>query len=193
MDEIFEAKAITRNSMLDKLKSKIQSKKIAVEAVSADALELGFGSEDEVPYSIERALAMESKKAMQEPKKEDILDSYLRKNPLYAVAEVDGGILGGTLDQVMEEISKISPQRVEFSVVTTDEAAAKSTLSNTLASESLEQLDKSLSELLRVLGCDIDLAGNTKYQDLKTKYSASHLHSAIQSAEFLIGLFKTIK
>ena len=130
MNEVFEAKALTRNSMLDKLKSKIQSKKIEVEAVSADELELGFGSDDEVPYSMERALAMEGKKAMQESKKEDILDSYLKSNPLYAVAKVDDGVIGGLLENVMNEITQIKPSSVAFAIVTTDEEAAKTVMSS---------------------------------------------------------------
>ena len=82
MNEVFEAKTLTRNSMLDKLKNKIKSKNIAVEAVSADDLEIGFDAE-EVPFSMERALAMEAKK---ESPKDDILDTYFKSNPLLAVS-----------------------------------------------------------------------------------------------------------
>lgn len=121
MDEVFEAKALTRNSMMDKLRSKIQAKKIEVQTVSEDEWDLD--REEGAPFSMERALVNASKP---EPKaKPDILDSYLAENPLYAVAEVDGGILGGTLADVMGEISKASPNEVSFVIVTTDENAAK--------------------------------------------------------------------
>ena len=120
MEEVFEAKALTRNSMMDKLKSKIQSKKIAVEAVNEGEWELD--QEEGAPFSIERALVNASKNESK-PKK-DILDSYLDKNPLFAVAELDGGLIGGTLANVMEEIGKSGAKSVDFKIVTTDENAA---------------------------------------------------------------------
>lgn len=121
MNEIHEAKTLTRNSMLDKLKSKIATKKIAVEAVSYDE-EDDFDAGETAPFSIERALAMESKK---ETQKDDVLDSYLKVNPLFAVAELDNGLFGGTLDAVMTEIQTSGTKTVAFKIVTTDENAAK--------------------------------------------------------------------
>ncbi len=121
MKEVFEAKTLTRNSMLDKLQSKIASKKIAVEAVSDE--DDDFDAGETAPFSIERALAMESKKAPQQ--KDDVLDYYLKVNPLFAVAELDGGLFGGTLDAVMAEIQTSGTKTVAFKIVTTDENAAK--------------------------------------------------------------------
>ncbi len=60
----------------------------------------------------------------------NVVDKFFDANPLFAVAEIDGNLIGGTLTTVTAEIQKSNSTDVSIKIVTSDEKAAKAFFKN---------------------------------------------------------------
>lgn len=112
MDNI-DVKALTRNTMLDRLQNKIKKKNIQVQEVQA----MDDEDEDEIG-EVGTTVAEQNV---------SILDS----DYLFAVVDVNGDLIGGTVKTVEAELAKLKPESYTIKIVTSDENAAKAFFKST--------------------------------------------------------------
>lgn len=112
MDNI-DVKALTRNTMLDRLQNKIKKKNIQVQEVQA----MDDEDEDEIG-EVGTTVAEQNV---------SILDS----DYLFAVIDVNGDLIGGTVKTVEAELAKLKPESYTIKIVTSDENAAKAFFKST--------------------------------------------------------------
>ena len=144
-----EIKALARNSMMDKLRSKIQAKKIEVAPVEMSHDDDMFGSEPESP-SIYKTLAESQKETVQ-----------VRK--LYSIAQIGGDLVGGDAETVAMQIRDAKVKNVDSNIllITPYEDEARAFLENAEETEEViasggNELDeaqaKTLKEIYKMLG-----------------------------------------
>jgi hypothetical protein len=115
-------KTAARNSMLERLQSKIKSK-IKSKNIKVEAVEENYSFEDDEPvYHSEHGQAA----PVEAPKVE--ASALLNGDHLFAVVAIGEDLIGGTVVTVEAELNKIRPESYEIKIVTSDEKAAKALL-----------------------------------------------------------------
>jgi hypothetical protein len=114
MSNPIDVKALARNSMLEKLQSKIKKQNIQVQAYEGeddedeeDMCETGYAAPDKEAAHLVKASAL------------------LNEDHLFAVVAIGDDLVGGTVATVEAELERIQPESYEIKIITSDEQAAK--------------------------------------------------------------------